>query len=149
MHTYVHDVNGWMDIFGLSSITKTVDFVGHSDLFSISGSQKNIVTIVLTGDRGSDFTRAFKEAGISKSEASGYTWHHVADFDSKKGTSTMQLIKTSTHEASLPHKGSAGQFAEYFGVEYDTFEAKMKAFEQGWRKKTTQRDGKKTAYKKP
>ena len=130
LYGYVGDLNKWADVFGLDF--KTVDFSGHPDLYQ--GPGKNTVKIELTGDRSSDFTRAYKEAGITKADATGYTWHHVADFDPKTGESTMQLIKTSAHEANLPHKGSAGQFADYFGVQYDSFEAKMKSFEQGWRK---------------
>ena len=130
LYGYVGDLNKWADVFSLDF--KTVDFSGHPDLYQ--GPGKNTVKIKLTGDRSSDFTRAYKEAGITKADATGYTWHHVADFDPKTGESTMQLIKTSTHEANLPHKGSAGQFADYFGVQYDSFETKMKSFEQGWRK---------------
>jgi len=47
----------------------------------------------------------------------------------------------------LPHKGSVGQFADYFGVQYDSFEAKMKSFEQGWRKEP-KRQAKKITCKK-
>ncbi|WP_182859298.1 HNH endonuclease [Capnocytophaga canis] len=130
-----------VDIFGLHSITKTVDFTNHPDLYQ--GLGKNTVKIVLTGHRDSDFTRAFRESGISKTDAIGYTWHHVADFNPETGESTMQLIRTTTHQNSLPHKGSAGQFADYFGVEYDSYEAKMKAFEQGWREKPRQTKKKK------
>jgi hypothetical protein len=32
----------------------------------------------------------------------------------------MQLVKTTTHNASYPHEGSAEQFADHFGVKYDT-----------------------------
>ena len=143
LYGYVGDLNKWADVFGLDF--KTVDFSGHPDLYQ--GPGKNTVKIKLTGDRSSDFTRAYKEAGITKADATGYTWHHVADFDPKTGESTMQLIKTSTHEANLPHKGSAGQFADYFGVQYDSFEAKMKSFEQGWRKEP-KRQAKKITCKK-
>ena len=143
LYGYVGDLNKWADVFGLDF--KTVDFSGHPDLYQ--GPGKNTVKIKLTGDRSSDFTRAYKEAGITKADATGYTWHHVADFDPKTGESTMQLIKTSAHEANLPHKGSAGQFADYFGVQYDSFEAKMKSFEQGWRKEP-KRQAKKITCKK-
>jgi RHS repeat-associated protein len=142
LYSYVHNSNSWVDRFGFAPITDTVDFTGHPDLYQ--GIGKNTVTIILTGDRSSDFTRAFKESGISKTDAVGYTWHHVADFNPATGESTMQLIKTSTHEANLPHKGSAGQFADYFGVQYDTYEAKLKAYEQGWRDEPKQRPKKVT-----
>lgn len=92
----------------------------------------------MTGERDTEFTRAYKEAGISKSQMNGKgcAWHHVYDFDSITGKTTMQLVTASAHEATLPHKGSASQFTEYFKVEYDSFEAKIKAYEAGWRKKT-------------
>jgi RHS repeat-associated protein len=136
VYGYVADTNNWVDPGGLGPVTNTVDFTGHSDLFP---HENSAVKIKLTGDRDSDFTRAFKESGIKKTDASGYTWHHVADFNPTTGESTMQLVKRATHEANLPHKGSAGQFADHFGVEYDTFEAKMKAHEQGWRNEPKQR----------
>jgi RHS repeat-associated protein len=138
LYAYVHDPNSFVDIFGLmAGFPTNVDFTGSADLFPTTGSQKNIVDIVMTGDRDADFTRAYKEAGISKSQmkGQGYTWHHVHDFDPTTGKTTMQLVKTSAHEATLPHKGSASQFASHFKVDYDTYEAKMKAYEQGWRKK--------------
>jgi RHS repeat-associated protein len=138
MYGFVFDSNAFVDVFGLmANFPTNVDFTGSADLFPTTGSQKNIVEIVMTGDRDADFTRAYKEAGISKSQmkGKGYTWHHVHDFDSTSGKTTMQLVTTSAHEATLPHKGSASQFAEHFKVEYDTYEAKMKAYEKGWRKK--------------
>jgi hypothetical protein len=126
----VKDSNAWIDPFGL--INTNVDFTGHPDLFPTTGSQKNIVTIKLTGRRSSDFTVAYKEAGIDKSAANGYTWHHMADFNSDTGEATMQLVKTTTHNASYPHKGSAGQFANHFGVKYDTAEAVNISKKKGW-----------------
>ncbi|MBC9130878.1 HNH endonuclease [Frischella sp. Ac13] len=87
--------------------TNTVNFNEHADLFPITGSQKNIVTVQLTGRRSSDFTQAYKQADISAKYAKNYTWHHVADFDPITGKSTMQLVKTQTHIDLFPHKGSA------------------------------------------
>ncbi|MDV2905206.1 HNH endonuclease [Phytobacter diazotrophicus] len=76
------------------------DFTGSPDLFPINETKQNIVTIAIqvTGDR--DFTEAFKLAGISKSEATGYIWHHVDDFDPVTRKTTMQIVKTFAHEAT-------------------------------------------------
>lgn len=104
----------------------------YSDLFPITGNQNNIVEIKLTGRRSSDFTASFKEAGIDRKLAGGYTWHHIADFDSTTGESTMQLVKRTTHEANYPHKGSAGQFADHFGVKYDSKDAVDASKAKGW-----------------
>lgn len=131
MYAYVHNSNAEMDIFGLV-VTNTVDFAGHSDLFPVSGNQKNIVEIKLQGRRGQDFTQAFKEAGIKRADAKNYTWYHLHDFDSVNGTSTMQLVLRTTHEANIPHKGSAGQFADEFGVKYDTEAAVDISKGKGW-----------------
>lgn len=134
IYGYVFDSNKEVDVLGLE--LPAVDFTGSVYLFPTTGNQKNIVEIILTGDRDADFTRAYKAAGMKKShmKGKGYTWHHVHDFDSATGKSTMQLVTTAAHEATLPHKGSAGQFQDHFGVKYDTYESKMKFYEQGWRK---------------
>jgi RHS repeat-associated protein len=133
VYGYVHDPNSFVDKVGLmANFPTNVDFTGSSDLFP---HENSVVKIKLTGDRGSDFTRAFKESGIKASDADGYTWHHVHDFNPETGEASMQLVKTETHKAKVPHKGSSDQFSKHFGVEYDTYEAKMKAYEQGWRKK--------------
>ncbi|MFL0092923.1 RHS repeat-associated core domain-containing protein [Tenacibaculum maritimum] len=144
-YAYVSDVNSFVDSLGLMAIPTNVSFAGGSDLFPTTGSQSNIVKIVLTGDRSSDFTRAYKASGIKAKDAGDYTWHHVHDFNSKTGESTMELVTRKAHEATFPHKGSAGQFQDHFGVKYDTYEAKMKAYEQGWRKKPRQNKKKKTS----
>lgn len=102
-------------------------------IYSGSGGG-DIVQITMQGSRSRDFVQAFKEAGISKSEASGYTWHHLNDFDPEKGRTTMQLVKTQTHIDSFPHAGSADQFAKHFGVNYDSQEAVQAAQKQGWLK---------------
>nr|WP_106781358.1 RHS repeat-associated core domain-containing protein [Lysinibacillus timonensis] len=129
MYGYVQNPSFEIDPFGLRRF-KTVDFSNSPDLFPHPNS---IVTIPLTGSRESDFTAAYREAGIKRKDADDYTWHHVADFDPITGKSTMQLVKTETHKASLPHQGSVKQFEQHFGVEYDTYDAKMASYNQGWR----------------
>lgn len=88
----------------------------------------------MQGTRDRDFTEAFKLAGISKSESTGYTWHHVDDFDPVTGMTTMQLVKTSAHEATFPHKGSVSQFEKHFGVKYGSQEAIAVSHSKGWLK---------------
>ncbi|MNJ46309.1 hypothetical protein D3C77_414370 [compost metagenome] len=108
-------------------------------MFPVSGNQKNIVTITMQGSRGRDFTQAFKEAGIkgSSSAVDDYTWHHVDDFDPKTGKTTMQLVKTSAHEATFPHGGSVSQFEKNFGLrsgDYGKAEAIAISQDKGWLK---------------
>ncbi|WP_245609162.1 RHS repeat-associated core domain-containing protein [Vibrio rhizosphaerae] len=127
---YVHNPMEWVDPLGLD--LKTVDFTGSNDLFPTSGNQKNIVKIRMQGARGRDFTQAYKAAGINSSDAKGYTWHHVADFDPNTGETTMQLVKTEAHVDSLPHRGSVSQFEKHFGVEYGSQEAVKTSQSKGW-----------------
>lgn len=71
----------------------------------------------MQGTRDRDFTEANRLAGFNKTPKE-YTWHHLADFDPTTGTCTMQLVKTSAHEASFPHMGAVAQFEQYHGVKY-------------------------------
>ncbi|POP74159.1 type IV secretion protein Rhs [Pseudomonas syringae] len=114
LYRYAPNPNTWVDPWGWAY--KGVDFTGSSDLFPVSGNQKNIVTITMQGSRGRDFTQAYKEAGIKPSAADDYTWHHLDDFDPKTGKTTMQLVTTSAHEATFPHGGSVAQFEKHFGL---------------------------------
>ena len=112
-----------------------LSLINSPGLYPVSDNQSNVVTIKMTGSRSSDFTAAYAQAGINKTDAMGYTWHHEPDFDVTTGTTTMVLVETSVHEANLPHAGSVSQYEKAFGVEYDTYEAKMVSYENGWREK--------------
>ncbi|MBV4464544.1 RHS domain-containing protein [Pseudomonas sp. SWRI79] len=130
LYQYAPNPIGWADPWGWAFAG--VDFTGSSDLFPTTGSQKNIVTIKMQGARGRDFTQAFKEAGIPKKAATGYTWHHVDDFNPKTGTTTMQLVKTAAHEATFPHGGSVAQYEKHFKVKYESTESVLAASKKGW-----------------
>gem|GEM_PF-5374075 len=102
------------------------------ELFPVTGQQRNIVQITMQGSRGRDFTAAYKAAGIKSSQAKGYTWHHLDDFNPKTGTTTMQLVKTQGTHKAIPHSGSVSQFEKLFRVEYGTQDAIKRAFNRGW-----------------
>jgi transposase len=89
----------------------------------------------MQGTRGRDFTAANRAAGIKGGTPKGYTWHHVDDFNSRTGRTTMQLVQTSAHEATFPHKGSVSQFEKKFGVEYGSKAARDLVDKKGWRGK--------------
>ncbi|WP_428243989.1 RHS repeat-associated core domain-containing protein [Gynuella sp.] len=131
LYQYCPNPVSWIDPLGLSKYPG-VDFTDSPDLYPVGEGQKNIVKIQMQGTRGRDFTQGFKEAGISPKNAKGYTWHHVDDFNSETGYTTMQLVKTKAHEATLPHGGSVSQFEKTFGVEYGSQEAVIISQEQGW-----------------
>lgn len=125
----------WIDPWGWAF--GGVDFTGSPDLFPVKGSQLNIVEITMQGARGRDFTEAFKLAGISKADATGYTWHHLNDFDPVSGKTTMQLVTTSAHEATFPHAGSVSQFEKHFNLpsqSYGSADAVAISHSKGWLK---------------
>jgi hypothetical protein len=98
----------------------------------VTGGQSNIVEITMQGSRSRDFTAAYKEAGITKKAAAGYTWHHVDDFDPRTGKTTMQLVKTDGIHQSTSHKGSVSQFEKHFKVDYDTTASVARSQRKGW-----------------
>ncbi|MFM2482556.1 RHS repeat-associated core domain-containing protein [Celerinatantimonas sp. YJH-8] len=125
---YVHNPVDWADPLGLSKYIG-VDFTGTDALYQ---NGINTVKIKMTGGRYGDFKAANKLAGYKgpsgnatgKSHPDGYTWHHLNDYDPATNESTMQLVKTESHEATFPHAGSVSQFEKYHGVEYESKEAK-------------------------
>ncbi|HYL97687.1 MAG TPA: RHS repeat-associated core domain-containing protein, partial [Blastocatellia bacterium] len=146
---YVHDPLGWIDPSGLgwnpgkaaakgyTGIGSTPgggpDFSGTKYLYPAGEGQQSIVQIQMQGSRPADFTQAFEQAGISRSDAKGYTWHHVDDFDPATGKTTMQLVKTDAHQATAGHSGSVKQYETEYGVKYGSQESRAIASEEGWR----------------
>jgi len=130
---YVHNPTGWVDPFGLAPLSG-VDFSGSDSLYQ---GGANTVKIQMQGSRYRDFKAANAQAGYKstsgnftgKSHPDGYTWHHVDDYDPVTNTSTMQLVETSAHEATYPHKGSVSQFEKHHGVSYKSKDAIGKANE--------------------
>ncbi|WP_394358562.1 HNH endonuclease [Porphyromonas gulae] len=95
------------------------------------------VTIQMQGDRKLDFKAANAEAGLNgvrgnptidahRQMYGDVTWHH-ATYDPKTNTAIMQLVRTSDHEASLPHQGSVKEFEDATGTKYGSADAKEKA----------------------
>jgi hypothetical protein len=106
-------------------------YAGTEHMFPVSGSQKNVVQIKMTGSRGSDFKAANAAAGLTDLVASqgrrperppkGYTWHHRDDFvpttgtPPPYGTCTMELVKEEAHNNTFIHVGSCDQCNEHIG----------------------------------
>jgi len=135
LYQYAPNPLMWIDPWGWAF--GGVDFTGSPDLFPVKGNQLNIVEITMQGARGRDFTEAFKLAGISKADATGYTWHHLNDFDPVSGKTTMQLVTTSAHEATFPHAGSVSQFEKHFNLpsqSYGSADAVAISHSKGWLK---------------
>jgi hypothetical protein len=74
------------------------------------------IKIKLTGSRGVDFKLARKEAGLRRTPK-GYTWHHLDDFDPITGECTMQLVKTTIHDAAS-HTGGSSLWSTFYSINY-------------------------------
>ena len=78
--------------------------------------QQNAVNLKMTGSRRLDFKAPNEAAGLQDlvlpgaDSPRGYSWHHVDDFNSATGTSTLKLVESGAHNATFPHKGSAYQW---------------------------------------
>ena len=142
LYGYVINPNTWIDILGLLKFE-----ANDPDLYPATGNQKNSVTITMQGSRGRDFTEAFKKAGISRKDATEYTWHHNDDFDPSTGTCTMVLVRTNGRHKYESHTGAVKQFQDTFGVKYNTPEAVKESQDQGWLTGRKPSEKKKT-YKK-
>ena len=109
----------------LSKFGTSPDFKGTVHLYqNLEAGQRNIVNITLTGRRSAkgglygDFDAANAAAGF-QSTPTGYTWHHLDDFDAANGTATMQLVKTKVHQKTVPHSGGVKQYELYNDTKYE------------------------------
>jgi len=85
-------------------------------LYPITGEQKNIVKIKLTGIRRFDDKLAYELAGIKKNK--NYTWHHLDDYDPIFGTCTIQLVESKVHVACYPHYGAVSLIENFYKIKY-------------------------------
>jgi RHS repeat-associated protein len=130
LYAYAPNPTGWMDPLGLAF--GGVDFTGSPGLFPVQAGQSNVVEIAMQGSRPRDFVEAWKQSGISPSQAPDYTWHHVRDFNPETGKSTMQLVSKDAHRATYPHAGSVEQYEKAFKVKYGSPESVRVAESKGW-----------------
>ena len=111
----------------LTDPTAEPTYAGTNHMFPVTGDQKNVVQIQMTGNRKADFRAAndkAKLAGLVEGQGlanhrppKGYIWHHRADFvvigDGKTppyGTCTMELVHEDAHKATIVHRGSCDQY---------------------------------------
>lgn len=92
----------------------SVDFADSPYLYPVTGNQKNIVKIKLTGTRRNDDRLAYELSGIRKNK--NYTWHHLDDYDSTTNTCTMQLVDLEIHVKTYPHYGSVELVKQFFNI---------------------------------
>jgi hypothetical protein len=107
-------------------------YAGTEHMYPVTGNQRNVVQIQMTGSRDGDFKAANEAAGLAdvvrtqgrrpERAPEGYTWHHRADFipttgtPPPYGTCTMELVKDKAHRGTLEHFGSCDQCNKYTGL---------------------------------
>lgn len=92
-------------------------FAGTTYLYPVAEGQLNAVEIPLTGSRRNDYKAANAMAGFARTPT-GYTWHHVDDFNLITGTGSLELVERRAHKATNPHSGSVTQYEKFFGIRY-------------------------------
>ena len=114
LYAYVHDVNAWVDPWGLKEhITFPME--------SLHPEARGTYFIQATGYHYTDKVALYKEAGLTESfDSSKWISHHVS-YDSKTGMMEMQLVSLEAHKQS--HIGGVHDFETYHGVKYNTEEA--------------------------
>ena len=77
-------------------------------IFRILGRPAS-VKIKATGSRRKDFKLANTKLGFIKTP-SGYTWHHLDDYNVLDGTITLELVESWAHRATTPHSGGCAMY---------------------------------------
>jgi hypothetical protein len=109
-------------------------YAGTEHMYPVTGNQRNVVQIKMTGSRDGDFKAANEEARLTdvvkaqnrrpERAPEGYTWHHRDDFipipDTETpppyGTCTMELVESKAHRGTLEHFGSCDQCNKHTGL---------------------------------
>lgn len=111
----------WAELKGFPGVGTTANggptFANTPYLYPAGPGQQSVVSIELTGSRAGDIKLADSVSGID-SKGTGYTWHHVDNFDPIEGTSTLELVATDVHQVAGPHSGSVAQYKELNGTGY-------------------------------
>ena len=139
LSAYVHSPTGWIDPWGLASCDPLqrladrgftgvernanggLDYSNSNALYNNPSRLKPdgtpvsaVVRIKYTGDYNQDFQAASQAGFGQNSTPSGYTWHHVDDYDPETGEGTMQLVNTDAHQG-IPHIGGVSQYRQATG----------------------------------
>ena len=105
---------------GLIGLTRTDNggvYFRHSPYIYSQNSHPVYIVIIATGSRRKDFKLANEKIGFGKTP-SGYTWHHLDDYNVKDGTFTLELVECWAHRATAPHSGGCAQYKAATGHRY-------------------------------
>ena len=93
------------------------NYSGTKYIYVLDNGKEAIVTIHATGSRTADFSLANQVLGLPETP-SGYTWHHMDNYNFSENTFTLQLVRTDAHRAACPHSGGCAQFTSATGIFY-------------------------------
>ena len=109
---------------GASANKLAPDFAGTQYFHPLN--QGKVIKIKMSGKRnGSTGDFALADAEMRKIDPnfvkpSGYTWHHLDDFNPVTGECTMQLVESAAHQGTgvvgMAHSGSVAQWKAYYGT---------------------------------
>lgn len=98
------------------------DFLSTPQFLYRGNPKYGKIKIKLTGMDDLDFRAAYEAAGLldqipkGKRKISGYTWHHMDDYNPITGECTMQLVETAIHAKTSTHIGGMGLLNKLFDV---------------------------------
>ncbi len=95
----------------------SVDFVDTPYLYPVTGNQKNIVKIKMTGSNYYDNKLANRLAGF-ESQPTNFTWHHLDDYNVIDGVCTVQYVNKDIHASTYPHFGSVKVIEDFLNIIY-------------------------------
>ena len=123
LYAYVHDVNAWIDPWGLRGALSFIGDTLHPGTITPQ-EPGGYITIQATGSYSGDKKAMYEKFLNSDIWSSEYRAHHVC-YNPQTNEMTMQLVKAEPH--TVGHIGGVKDFKDSTGFAYDTPEAQAEA----------------------
>ena len=123
LYAYVHDVNAWIDPWGLRGALSFMGDALHPGTITPQ-EPGGYITIQETGSYSGDKKAMYEKFPNSDIWSSEYRAHHVC-YNPQTNKMTMQLVKVEPH--AVGHIGGVKDFKDSTGFAYDTPEAQAEA----------------------
>ena len=122
MYSYVHDLNYWIDPFGLAlGNTSFLSEVLHPSTVN-SANPNGVYIIKATGSHAGDKKALYAAAGLKESYNPDWISHHVS-YNPDTNEMTMQLVDRDAHK--IKHKGGVDDFVKHHKIDkYGSEDAK-------------------------
>jgi hypothetical protein len=116
LYSYVHDSNGWIDVFGLaaSNVVFPPEML-HPGTVTPS-HPTGVYTVDASGYYGTDKASLYGKAQIKESFSPDYIGHHVR-YNPETNTMDMQLVKANPH-TKTDHIGGVKDYEAHNDTKY-------------------------------